>query len=438
MSLINQMLKDLESRRTPDNPANTLLQGNAVETRGRHSRQLLIMLSLLVALLALVLAYMVWERLSGPAISTPAGNSAMSVEQPVETPPPPPVTVTPATAAGALSVSKVANQEAMVVPKLPPEPRPQLLAIEPRMLTGSRATQRLSIKGSNLHRDSRITVFWEGNEKLLPPQRVHWRDSNTIEIELVTGTTAGEWLVALADNQNAPLSFQVVAPAQPAPVKRADVATPPDVNEEHEPVTVVEKRIRPLRPDQLAEKAYKEGYRVLQQGNQEGAEKKWRAALRHEPGHIASREGLAALYLSQGRNVEAGEVLAKGLEHHPGHSQFALMYARIQVGNGQLGAALATLERAQGAQTQGADFFAFLAALYQRQKSYDKSVAAYQRALSMQPRQGVWWMGIGISLEGEGKTLEATTAYNEAKKSGNLPPKLVQYVEGRLKRLEGM
>ncbi len=435
MSLINQMLKDLESRRPPGNPGDVLLAGHAGEGAGGKSRKLLILLSVLVALLALILAYLVWERFNSPAMSRADESHALAAA------------VTPAQAAPPVSVPKRITpppspaatadvKPSSAAPSAPVPPQPQLLAIEPQQLTGSWEKQRLILKGRNLDQGSQVLVAWDEEQKLLPPNRVHWRDSNTLEVEIITGTVGGEWTVALAGSQAQPLRLQVLTPEQAEPAQTAGQASAAS-EEEVEPASAIEKRIRPLRPEQQAEKAYQEGYRLLQRGDRDGAERKWREALGHEPRHIASREGLVGLYLSQGRNVEAGELLAKGLEYHPGYGQFALLAARLQMENGQTAAALAILEKALEADNQSADFLAFLAALYQREKLYDKSVAAYQRALTLQPRNAVWWMGIGISLEGAGKPKEALTAYREARKSGNLPPNLAQYVEGRLQVLEG-
>lgn len=439
MSLINQMLKDLESRRPPENPGHTLLAGHAGEGAGGMSRKLLILLSVLVALLALILAYLVWERFGSPAMSRADESRALAAAvAPAQAAPPMPapkrITPSPSPAATAGAKPSPAAPRPLVAPP-PVPPQPQLLAIEPQQLTGSWEKQRLILRGRNLDQGSQVLVAWDEEQKLLPPNRVHWRDSNTLEVEIITGTAGGEWTVALAGSQARPLRLKVLTPEQAEPDQTSGEA-PIARGEEAEPASAIEKHIRPLRPEQQAEKAYQAGYKLLQLGDRDGAERKWREALGHEPRHIASREGLAGLYLSQGRNVEAGELLAKGLEYHPGYGQFALLAARLQMENGQTAAALATLEKALEADTQGADFLAFLAALYQREKLYDKSVAAYQRALPLQPKNAVWWMGIGISLEGAGKPQEALTAYREARKSGNLPPKLMQYVEGRIGALQ--
>lgn len=430
MSLINQMLKDLESRRTPDPESQGLLHEYATQRTGGFDRKILLLLSLLVALLAMILAYLLWDRFSSPAehtkvvpqaIAAAPSRTASTAPAPAHTPEKPAAKPAPVSAPPAA---------APAAPSQPARSPARLISIQPAELTGNTQPQRLILVGENLPRDARVRVNWRGGNKLLPPQRITWRDSKHLAITLTTGTDADTWSVALQGVAGAPLQFRVVPPP---PVAVVDSTDEPPVTEAD---STIEKHVRPLRPEQLAEQHYQRGYQLLQNGDQNGAEKQWREALGADPAHIASREGLAGLYISHGRNVEAGDILAKGLKYHPGYGPFALLYARLQVQNGLLDRAVQVLENAMEAKAQNADFLAFLAALYQRQKAFDKSIATYKKALSLQPQQGVWWMGIGISLEGAGKTKEAISAYNEAKKSNTLTAKLRHYVEGRLQTLQ--
>jgi MSHA biogenesis protein MshN len=435
MSVINQMLKDLESRENPPTPSLELLDGQPVNSRGGAKRQPLVLAALL--LLLPLLAFLGWEF----SDSSPSVQAA-----------PPPLSVATSQTSAAAGEEKLAAeapatagtrpaaapaQRPLVAPASSPAPMapPRLLSLTPQRLTGSWTAQRLTLKGQNLRPDSRVAVAWDEQRKLIPPERIHYRDSTTLEVEIVTGTKPNRWTVSLLDGQDEPLPLTVTAPEKVAPVTPQAKVTQAG-KEAAAPEAGIEKHIRPLRPQQLAELSYKEGYLQLQRGDRESAEATWRRALKQDPDHIASREGLAGLYLSQGRNVEAGTLLAEGLAHHPGHGRFALLSARLQLENGQAQDALTTLEKALATQPQDADFLAFLAALYQREKAFDKSVSAYQRALTLQPRNALWWMGIGISLEGAGKAQEAISAYHEAQNSGKLTPRLARYVEGRLAALE--
>ena len=59
----------------------------------------------------------------------------------------------------------------------------------------------------------------------------------------------------------------------------------------------------------------------------------------------------------------------------------------------------------------------------------------YQVALRTAPQNGVWWMGLGIALQAEKRSLEAAGAFQKALDSGTLSGELQGFVERKLKQL---
>jgi MSHA biogenesis protein MshN len=202
-----------------------------------------------------------------------------------------------------------------------------------------------------------------------------------------------------------------------------------------DPSATIDKKPVPPTPQQLAAMSYQRGYEALRKGRREEAERELREALRHEPEHVAARESLAGMLLAAGRRVEAGEVLETGLALQPGTAGLRKLHARLLVEQGDLNGAVTSLEvGADGASNDG-DYQALMAALYQRQGAFDKSVQRYQQALVREPRQGVWWLGLAISSEGAGQTQEAAGAYQRALDSG-IGANLGTYARERLKALQ--
>jgi MSHA biogenesis protein MshN len=197
----------------------------------------------------------------------------------------------------------------------------------------------------------------------------------------------------------------------------------------------IEKTDRPQTVEELAEGAYREGVRFLQQSRPAQADQALRLALTHDPKHLAARELLAGLQLEQGRPAEARATLEQGIMQVPEYVPFALLLARLYVDQGAERNALAVLEKVRSEGANQPEYLAFLATLYQRAGRYAESVETYLQALGQRPQEGRWWLGLGISLEAQKNLPAAGEAYQRAKASV-LDPKLARYAEQRLGALK--
>jgi MSHA biogenesis protein MshN len=81
------------------------------------------------------------------------------------------------------------------------------------------------------------------------------------------------------------------------------------------------------------------------------------------------------------------------------------------------------------------DFYAFLAALLQREGRHREAVDYYRVALRAVPGNGVWMMGLGISLRASNQSAEAHDAFLRAIDSKQLSPALQEFVERQLREL---
>ena len=77
-----------------------------------------------------------------------------------------------------------------------------------------------------------------------------------------------------------------------------------------------------------------------------------------------------------------------------------------------------------------------VAALLARLGQHAAAVAQYQTALRLSPQSGVWWMGLGLSMQAIGSLPEAQEALRRARASDNLTPELAAFVEQRLKQMQ--
>lgn len=225
---------------------------------------------------------------------------------------------------------------------------------------------------------------------------------------------------------------------------RMDEAHSPSARERH---AVAQKKMAADKPaeelsamkqistEQLADAQFRKGVVLMQQGRVSEAMAVYEEALRLNADHDAARQALAVLLLEGKRGADAERVLQEGLENKPEHTGFAMLLARLQVEHGADEQATATLKKHLTYAARQADYQAFLAALLQRQSLHEEAIAHYQAALKIAPGNGIWLMGYGISLQAVKRTDDARIAFRQALETNNLSPELRAFVQQRLKEL---
>lgn len=223
-----------------------------------------------------------------------------------------------------------------------------------------------------------------------------------------------------------PIPVPAAAPPREAPRSPEDSAG------------VVERRSRPPTAGQLAERAYREALRMNERADEEAAREGLAEALDLAPSHRGARLALAALLARSGRLSDAKALLDAGLAADPLCAPFAELEARILVEMKALDEAVAVLERAAPPVRSDPDFHGFLAALYQRQGRYDQATRLYREILRLDGRRAIWWMGLGIGLEAEGRPDGALAAYRGSQRVGGLDAASQRFVEARIGELAGL
>jgi len=210
-----------------------------------------------------------------------------------------------------------------------------------------------------------------------------------------------------------------------------------DIEEQDNSAPVkVKKTRRPLNNKQLAEIAYKKGYQFLQQGRLHQGKEYLREALSLYIPHIKAREMLAGIYIKSGRLINAAELLSEGVKISPEYPQFAKLYARVLLEQNNPQLAIRILEQGRADMTAEPDYYALLAATYQRVKNHRKAIDIYLKLVKVRPAVGIWWLGLAISLEKSGKNKEALQAYQRAQKTGSLKAGLIKFTNNRVSALK--
>jgi MSHA biogenesis protein MshN len=227
------------------------------------------------------------------------------------------------------------------------------------------------------------------------------------------------------------------APSKPAAPRR--VPEPPAPSAAPAPVpaapAAIDKRMHQPSPRQRAEMEFSRGVTLMQQGRAGEAIDALQSALQLHPGHDSARQVLAALLVEGRRVAEAEQVLEEGVRQNPGNPRPALALARIQVERGGWDAALETLRRSEPSAAGDADYQGLMGSVLQRMSRHAEAIPHYLAAVRLAPQSGVWYMGLGISLEAEGRSADARESFQRAKATQSLGPELLAFVDQRLAQL---
>lgn len=430
MSLINQVLKDLDKR-----GASTQIGEATVRVVHAHSKRNVYLLLALGAAGMLVTVGTIW--LFWQNQQTPILQAVVVAPVPV---PIPAVEILPAS-------------QPLVVPV--PITVPVIANIKPDPVMATGIAQIITINGSDFKEGASVSLSdEEGREYANRPLLSVTPEQIVVKLNL--GRKAGNWLLEVVNSDGTSTglyAFSVNAPALPAKTvqkavppagKKISTATPliPSAQASHSgtsqaAVTVpgISKQPTQISPQQQAENEFRRAYGLMQQGQTTAAMSAYEAVLQLDAGHLIARQTLFRLLIESKRNAEAERLLQEGIQHDSRQSSLALLLARIQVGRNELPQALETMQKSLPFAQQQADYQAFFAALLQRLNRHSEAIDYFQNAVKLNPQSGVWLMGLGISLREQMRKEEAREAFERALSTNTLSAELKSFVTQQLKEL---
>ena len=396
MSLINQVLQDLEKRHASESELKALPPFvRAVQGRPQSFMRKFA-ITTIVAVILIAIAAFTYNSLYAPENEAPRIAST-----PVTLPAPPPAPKSPAASpavevpaptAAFNPVSRLSDELSFVAPPPAPKEKPVATARSAKADVAIPLAQVVPAPLSSQIEKPRAPA-------VEPPPKT--------EVPSKTAPTA-----------------EPVAPLPPEPIAAADGTS-----------GAIDKQMREVVPYERAEIAFRKGVAQIQEGRPNAAELDFREALKQDPSHIGARQALLGLLLDSGRNNEAEQLLRKTLAVNPRQPRHAMVLARIEVERGDVTSAINTMVGVLPYVKSDPDFYAFLAALLQREGRHREAVDYYRAALRGTPGNGVWMMGLGISLRASNQSAEAQDAFQRAMESKQLSPELQEFVERQLREL---
>nr|WP_286159264.1 tetratricopeptide repeat protein [Janthinobacterium sp. HH01] len=373
--MINKMLQDLDARGGAGDGALRQQQLHAVGGQVRDKRPLVIAGSLALAVVVAGAGWFGWQYWQSHRAAPPA------VAQAAATPPSP---AAPPAAASQPAAVKVAV--------MPPEPAatPEAAAPVPRKAAA--------------HADVHAAAP--------APAAAPASAASAGEPPVVASVSTPRAATAPAERK----------PARPAAARGSDDAAGNSGTITHD-----------ISPKQMAENTYRRGLVALQEGRVNAALADFDRALEIDPRNEAARQTNISLLLEQKRNEDAVRQLRLALGIDPRQPGLAMVLARLQLEKG--GPALETLMTTLPYAGSSAEYQAFLAGVLQREQRHTEAADHYREALRLMPQNGVWWMGLGISLQADMHLPEAREAYRRARGANGLSPELQAFIDRKIESL---
>ncbi|WP_461606885.1 tetratricopeptide repeat protein [Aeromonas rivipollensis] len=190
-----------------------------------------------------------------------------------------------------------------------------------------------------------------------------------------------------------------------------------------------------LSEPELAALAERKATTAMAKGQMREAQDNYYQVLVHDPHNQGAREQLAGLLYGEGLLTEASQVLEEGLRLDPAQADLRLLLARVAISGGDRQKALDWLTGYQPDLAGNLDYYATWAGLAQELGQPAQASELYVKLLRQQPDQGRWWLGLGVAEDGQGHRQRALDAYGNAQLHGNLGEASTRWLEQRIAEL---
>ena len=185
-----------------------------------------------------------------------------------------------------------------------------------------------------------------------------------------------------------------------------------------------------------AERRFQQALAEQQQGQPDQALASLQAVLALAPRHVNARLTLARWLVERKQATAAADVLADGLMLLPQQTDFMLALAPLWIQAGQQNDAMALLAQGVRSANNNPAFHAYYASQLLRMKRQAEAAAHFRVALSSNPAQHEWLLGLGLSLQATGQPREAVEAFRQSLATGKLSPQSKSMVEQVIVKLQ--
>lgn len=188
-----------------------------------------------------------------------------------------------------------------------------------------------------------------------------------------------------------------------------------------------------LSAERVVQNKLQKAERAITDNEVTKAEKLFEEVLLIQPEHKDARKQLSALWFGRKLYRPALNLLSQGMDIYPDDIDFRLMKARILLNQNNNKEALYVLNGF--ATAQHVEYQVLLANTAQLVGNSDSSILAYRQLVNLEPHQGKWWMGLAVALDRDSQFEKAKTAYKMALSTQSLSSNSAQFIRQRMSEL---
>jgi MSHA biogenesis protein MshN len=369
MSVINQMLKDLDKRQNEQqNAANLAISG---PTKNSNTKLIIVIVTVIIILnVAGILGWQLYSENQQLRMQVQQETMRLAREQSLA-----------ATKQNKISVTKLAEIKApmaMVASSLP--------SLGPNLSPKDSSTLASNLQQKNENKSNNIAA------KIT--------EKNTVAVK--------------------PLQLQVAD----------NYVEPEPVNETLKAKSSLTISRRQLSPQALAANKISEAEQAMERNNLAKAEALFEEVLLVMPEHETARKQLAALWYGKKAYRDAINLLSQGIALAPPAQEMRLMSARIYYQQGQARQAYNILQPIKA--SNSAEIQTLLANTSAELNEHNSAITAYRKLITLEPDVGRWWLGVAVSLDSQGNFVPARDAYKQAIARNNLSSSAMKFARERL------
>lgn len=389
MSLVNDMLRDLDQRRKEsEGPAARIRLTPAGDYPRQEQRNWVPVIAVGLVVVAAGLGY-TWMQMAGSTTTQDLASTvvpAAPIATPIEESSSPAAVVAPV-------VSII--QSAPVVPAV----QEAVTSIAGTVVEELTLQDRITALAQPSPAISNIIATQQQNISRVP--------SETIQPEFAANS--------LSETRGPVITADIKNPTQAVPEQIKDSRAP---SPEQRDTLVVQEALRLIADNQPTA-----AYARLEQN------------LIQNPYAHQSRETYAKFLMNQGDTRSASSLMDAGLELAPNHSGFKKVKARLLIAESDIQQAVTLLANRAPSAAEDLEYHEILASAQLASRDFDGAVLSYTSLVQQDQTQGKWWYGFAAAQDALGNVTAARQAYSRAIEKPNLSTNLRRRSQDRLSAL---